>query len=246
MEQIKNKKMINRIFVFMGIFFVVIGTIMLIHSFSYEKYTDEQKYKSEYRNLDDDDENRYEKFNQLRKKYLTYKFTLEDYGITLIITGIPFLLISLIGIDRLKTPSKKLRIVIIGILAALVTITSYVCDLFFEMLYRESYPHWADSIAISLTGVPFLLLISFGWVAINLIGIKNNFRTGISFFPIKFNIRDDAYSIILLLTIILTIFVIIDGYFWQVLSGFLWIYFYLSILLGRNKIQTRIENLNAN
>ena len=110
-----------------------------------------------------DDENVNEKFYQLRKEYLTPKIKLEDYGITFILTSIPFLLVSLIGIDKLKTPNEKIWIVIVGILAALITNAGYVGDLFCEM-YRDSYPHWGDSLVIPLMGIPFLLLMFLGWV----------------------------------------------------------------------------------
>jgi hypothetical protein len=231
--------MINRILQITGLIILIIGIVLIIQSISYQRYSNEKEYQDKYMELTGDKGDS-EKFYKLRDEYLTPKYDLENYGITAILFGIGVLIVSLIGLNRIKTPNKKIWIVIVGIFAALLTNVGYVGDLFLEM-YRDSYPHWADSLGIPLMGVPFLLLISLGWVGINLIGIKGDFKTGVSIFPIKFDNLNLWYSIILALTIIFTVWTIIDGYFWQVLSGFLWIYFYSSIMLGIR--QTKLDKI---
>jgi hypothetical protein len=233
--------MINRLLHIAGLIILIIGIVLIIKSISYQRYTNEKVYQDKYMELTGDIGDS-EKFYKLREEYLTPKFDLENYGITSIVLGLGILTISLIGLDRLKTPSKKIWIVIIGIIAALITNVGYVGDLFLEMS-RDSYPHWADSLAIPLMGVPFLILISLGWVGINLIGIKGDFKTRVLIFPIRFDNLNYWYAIILALTIIFTVWIIIDGYFWQVLSGFLWIYFYLSIMIGIRQMKIdKIKN----
>lgn len=231
--------MINRVLQIAGIIILIIGIGLIIKSTLYQRYTNEKAYQDKYMELTGE-EGDSEKFYKLREEYLTPKFDFENYGITSIILGLGILTISLIGLNRLRTPSKKIWIVIIGIIAALITNVGYVGDLFLEMS-RDSYPHWADSLGIPLMGVPFLIIISLGWVGLNLIGIKGDFKTGVLIFPIRHDNLNLWYTIILALTIIITLWTILDGYFWQVVSGFLWIYFYLSILIGIR--QMKIEKI---
>ena len=230
----KNKvvKMRKLTMSFFAIVLMGTGVFMLFHSSSLEKYSNEQEYRNKYQELIYS-ENKSTEFYKLRSDYLTAKFKLEDYGLTLILTSIPLLLIFIIGIENLKTPSKKIWLVIIGILAALTTNIGYVGDLFLEY-NRESYPHWADSLLIPLMGVPFSIMMCLGWVAL-LIGITSDLKTNILIFPFKIKTLNYWYLGIWLLTIILTITVIIEGHFWQVLSGFLWVYFHTSILVGSKK-----------
>lgn len=233
--------MINRVLQITGLIILIIGIVLIIKSISYQRYTNEKVYQDKYMELTGEKGDS-EKFYKLREEYLTPKYDLENYGITSIILGFGVLTVSLIGLNRLKTPSKKIWIVIVGIIAALLTNVGYVGDLFLEM-YRDSYPHWADSLGIPLMGVPFLILISLGWVGVNLIGIKGDFSTGVLIFPFKLDRLNLWYAIILVLTIILTVWMIKDGYFWQVLSGFLWIYFYSSIMIGIR--QAKIEKIKT-
>ena len=229
--------MINRLLQIAGIIILIIGIGLIIKSTSYQRYTNEKAYHDKYMELKKGDS---EKFYKLKEEYLTPKIDFENYGITSIILGLGILTISVIGLNRLRTPSKKIWIVIIGIIAALITNVGSVGGLFLEMS-RDSYPHWADTLMIPLMGVPILIFISLVWVGLNLIGIKGDFKTGVLIFPIKYDNLNLWYAIILALTIIITVWTIKDGYFWQVVSGFLWIYFYLSILIGIR--QMKIEKI---
>lgn len=123
-------------------------------------------------------------------------------------------------------------IVIIGILAALLINIGYIEDLRTE-LHRGSFPHWGDTLAIPLMATPFFLLLSLGWLALNSLGMKRAFKTKVSIFPFKTDNLNYWYLIILLLTVLLTILMIVAGDFWQVLAGFVWMYFYISILAGK-------------
>lgn len=222
--------MINKVVKISGIVFLILGVFLFVHSISYDVYTNETVYKSEYLKLNGETGDS-EKFYELRENYLTPKYKLEDYGITFIILGLITLLVSLIGLNKLKTPSKKVWIVMIGILAALLTNAVYVADLLLEM-NRDGFPHWADSLGIPLMGVPFLIFLSLTWVGINSLGILNYFKSNVLIFPIRLHKLNIWYLTILFITVAFTLFAIIDGYFWQVLPGFLWIYFYASIMIG--------------
>lgn len=215
-----------------GIIILTIGLILLGISFGLKRYTNEKEYNAKYSSLTGESDS--ERFYKLREEYLTPKYDLENYGITLILTGMTISILSFIGLDKLKTPKKKVWIALIGILAAILTNISYVGDLFLEM-YRDSYPQWSDSLAIPLMGVPFVILVSLLWTGINLIGISGNFKTNVNILPFKYDNLNYWYVTILTITIAITLMTIATGYFWQVISGFLWTYFYLSIMLGRRK-----------
>ncbi len=225
-------------FKIIGLVLFFLGVIIFLTSLSYQQYTNEKEYQDKYMSLHGGSKDS-EQFYKLRKEYLTPKYNLEDYGITFFITGLVIFVVSALGFDRLRSPKKKVWIVIIGIIAAIFSNVGYVGDLFLEM-YRGSYPSWADTIAIPLMGVPFLFLLSLIWVGLNLIGLAINFKTGVAIFPFHFDNLNYWYAIILLITIVLTLFTILSGYFWQVISGFLWIYFYLSIMIGIR--QAKIEH----
>jgi hypothetical protein len=208
---------------------IITGISLLGYSFTFDRYTNEQEYNEQYLSLTGPSDS--EKFYEIRDKYLTPKFKLQDYGLTFIFSGLILLFLSF---NKGKTPSRKIIIILIGFAAALLSNIAYVGDLFLEM-YRESYPHWADSLGIPLMGVPGLLILSFIWVGLNLIGMSEPFKTRVQMIPLKKDNLNKWYVSILLLTILLTFILIIDGYFWQVIPGFLWAYFYSSILFGKRE-----------
>jgi hypothetical protein len=223
--------MINRILQIAGLLILIVGVVLIVKSVSYQRYTNEKEYQDKCAVLTADGKNDSEKFDQLREHYLTPKIAMENYGITSVLAGLVVLVVSLTGLERLKTPGKKKWIVVIGVMAALITNVGYVGDLFLEM-FRESYPPWADSLALPIMSVPVLIILSLVWTGLNLSGTQGDFRTGVRVFPFKGNHLHYWYAVILVITIIITVFTIVNGEFWQVLSGFMWIYFYLSIMLG--------------
>ena len=218
-----------------SIFFL--GIILVLMSFHFNRYMNEQEYNDKYSQLSGGP-NDSKAFYKLRDEYLTPKYRLINYGVTLLQLGLIMSILSFIGFKNLKSPNKKIWIILIGVLTALLSNIAYVCDLFLEM-YRDSYPHWADSLAIPLMGVPLLFLLSLLWVALNLLGISGKFTVNALILPINFRKSNLYFIAISGITSLFFLIVLIFGSFWQVLPCFLWIYFYLSILSGKNKI--RIE-----
>jgi len=216
-----------------GSIILIIGISLFIKSINLALYNNEEEFYDKYKLLSEQ-KNRTEKYYELRQEYLSPKVTLQNYGITCIILGLFILLVSYIGIRKIKTPSKKIWIVLVGILAALETNRAIIGDLYLDM-DRQVFPHWADSIGIFLITIPFTLLLSLIWVSFNLIGInKKDFNLNVKIFSLKLENFNYWYIIILLITILITIYNIITGYFWQIISGILWSYFYLSLLLGKD------------
>ena len=170
-------------------------------------------------------------FYELRDEYLSNKFKFQDYGFTfLILGGLSFFIFRR---DKpLYSPSSKTGISMLGFGAALLTTACNVGDLFLEF-YRGAYPWWADSMGIPLMGVPFLALIYLGWSALNLLGMNGNFIPGavISFRKVKGS--NYFYLFLIVVSILLTGICVAEAYFWMVLPGILWVYFYASLWAGR-------------
>lgn len=223
----------------------VIGLVIFGYSLFLEPYTDEQEFNAKYMEITGED--RSEQFFELRDEYLTIKYSLADYGLTITFIGLIAIFVFYKGWSNFKTVNSKGLIIGLGILATLTTTIFYVADLFNEMA-RGSAPYWADSLGIPLMSVPPMLILLLIWGALNSIGLRGDFKTGVPVSSLSFRQINYWYLIISILTSIILILVIIDGYFWMVVPGFLWLYFYISLLLGRQvskleKVEIQENNL---
>ena len=108
---------------------------------------------------------------------------------------------------------------------------------------RDRYPPWADSLGVPLVAVPRLLLIFSGWCVVNLISLKNPFRTSVLITEFNLNSTNYWYLTLIISTTILTLISIYEGVFWWTATGTMWIYIYLTLMLGR---QSEKEKTNAN
>lgn len=216
-----------------GIITLIIGIAIGLYSITLPRYYNEKEFNEKYMSLNGV-ENASEKFFKLRDDYLTPKFKLEDYALTLCIVGIIALFIGFYHSKISKVPTKS-KIFFISILAAILTVVGYVGDLFLEV-FRESAPLWADSIGIPLMVVPYQLMTFLIWAGINSLGLVGRFQNGVGIFPIKLKNLNYWYAVISVLTTIAVLIVIATAYFWQIIPGLLWLYFYLSILSGRKNL----------
>ncbi|MEM9152999.1 MAG: hypothetical protein AAGB19_21460, partial [Cyanobacteria bacterium P01_F01_bin.3] len=91
----------------------------------------------------------------------------------------------------------------------------------------------ADSLGIPLMGVPLIAFIFIGWAAINFLAMNGKFEAGslISFNKIKGS--NYFYLLLIFFTAVITLIFAIEAYFWMVLPGVLWLYFYASLWAGR-------------
>jgi hypothetical protein len=204
------------------------------YSFLISAYTNEEEYQEKYMALDWQEmgsRNASDKFYQLRAEYLSPKYRIQDYGFTFLILGLTTFILVRKG-QPIKAPSSHAKVALIGFIAAALTTGGYVGDLFVEF-FRGSYPWWADSLGIPLMGVPLLAFIFFGWAALNLLAMNGKFEAGA---PISFKgLRGSNYFylILLIVTALIVALCIIDAYFWMVLPGVFWLYFYASLWAGR-------------
>ena len=215
-------------------FIVLVSLLSISYSLTTPAYTNKVEYEEKYIAIDWQKVGSRvasDRFYELRDEYISNKYKIQDYGFTLLILGTA----SLIIFRKEKptnTPSSKTKIALIGFSAALLTTAGYVGDLFLEF-YRGSYPWWADSLGIPLMGAPILAFIFTGWAAINLLAMNGKFKAGtaISFCQIKGT--NYFYLILLVVTALITLLCAIEAYFWMVLPGLFWLYFYVSLWAGR-------------
>ncbi len=219
------------------VFLIIIGLslIGIIYSFSLSSYTDDQEFNEKYSALNWQEIGSRQAssiFYELRKEYLTAKYTIQDYSFTFLIIGFIGLLLSKYSFS-VTAPKTKVKVFICGISAGLLTTFAYVADLFLQF-FRGEFPWWADSLGIPLSGVPFMAGIFTALVVVSMVGVFGSYTAGTK---IKMhNIWHSNYLYLLLIifvSLVSTIFVL-GGLFLFIIPGGLWIYFYLSLWAGRN------------
>ena len=213
---------------------IIFSLLSVGYSFFISAYTDEDEYQEKYMALDWQElgsRNASDKFYELREEYLSSKYKIQDYGFTFLVLGLAtFILFK--KEPPFHAPSSNAKVALIGFVAAALTTGGYVGDLFLEF-YRGSYPWWADSLGIPLMGVPLLAFIFFGWAALNILAMNGQFTAGapISLKSIKGS--NYFYLTLLVVTTLIVALCAIDAYFWMVIPGVFWLYFYASLWAGR-------------
>ena len=219
----------------LGIALVLIGVALFMYSLGMSPYLDEEQYMNEYLSINRKglgSETATKLFYELRLAQLTPKYKIQDYALTIFSVGGILVLIFRKGVAIVRAPNSKLKISLVAFLAVLTTIFAFVGDLFLQFA-RGSFPHWADSLGIPLMGVPILFFIVLVWAIINLCGMCGNFKVGAHLFDLGLSGVNYWYVTLVAITAFIVLLAIVYGFFWFVIPGFLWLYFYLSIAAGR-------------
>jgi hypothetical protein len=216
---------------------IVLSLLSILYSFSLSAYTNDAEYHEKYLAIDWQELGSSvasSQFFELRNDYLSNKYSLQDYGFTFLIIGTAVFIFFRKG-QAVYTPSSVLKLVLVGLCAALLTIGAFVGDLFLEF-FRGAYPWWADSLGIPLMGLPMLAFLILAWVALNLLALNGHYKSSV---PITFKqLKNSSYFYLTLsvLTSLIVFLCILDGFFWLVLPGVFWLYFYTSLWAGRRSI----------
>lgn len=216
-----------------------VGIFLIIQSTDMPAHTNEKLYNEAISNVEQGD---YTEYDRVREIYLTSKYDFEDYGYTLTILSIPIFIIGIVGFNRLETPSKRVWVLTIGLLAVMISTIGFVYDLFLEM-DRDIYPPWADSLAIPLMGVPGMVILLIIWVVANYNGTRKHYTNSVQFTSFRLNNLDTWYTIVLSISIVITLWSLLAGFYVQFFSGIIWMYFYFCILLGKREAKIGIANL---
>lgn len=170
-------------------------------------------------------------FLAMREEFLTPKFALEDYGLTLIaLAAFAFI----VACRDLKSPSSKKLLAVLVLLAPLLTVfaTAYYYHLSVE---RVEYPP-ADKIAAivrSFTFEPVLLTGLFLWPVLNAVFFL---RKGYFSAPLReaFHLKNNWWLMLCAaFCAIKFAYAVRYGYYYDVLALSAWIYLYLSISAGQ-------------
>ncbi|WP_051089028.1 hypothetical protein [Teredinibacter turnerae] len=228
---------------------IIISLLSIAYSFSISAYTNEEEYREKYMALDWQalgSRNASNKFYELRDEYLSNKYKFQDYGFTLLILGCASLILFGNGLT-VNAPTSNFKVALVGFGAALLTVSGYVGDLFLEF-FRGSYPWWADSMGIPLMGVPVFSFIFIGWAALNLLAMNGKFKAGAPISIRQIKGSNYFYVFLFVVTALIVALCAAEAYFWMVLPGLVWLYFYASIWAGRyaaNKSMQPTANASA-
>ena len=216
-----------------GILLLIVGFGLIGYALPLEPYTDKDAFYEEMYALYEH-ENKSQAYFELRESYLTPKYTLENYALIAITLGLYILILIPKNWRDFKTPKSKIAMVSIGVLAVLFSIVSYVGSLYLDAI-RDAFPPWADSLGIPLMSAPFLFCLFSGWFAINLIGLIAPFRTAVSITEFRFKKANYWYLALIGISVFFLFYCIYYNDFWGTATNMMWIYFYLSLFLGRMK-----------
>jgi hypothetical protein len=218
----------------------VIGICLLCCATSLTTYTNKQDYFDKYELLHSSHDT--EAFYKLREEYLTPKYRLQDYGLTLILLASGLSLVFHKGWQT-YTPDKKSEIAIIGLVAVFSTTIAVVGDLFLDG-FRGEFPWWADTLIIPLMSIPPLFAFLFIWFAIQLTGFFGTFKTNVPLSIQKFNGPVLLYAIQLVAMLVITVVIIFEGAFWFLAPAILWCAFFTYLLMGRGSTKPVSNKIN--
>lgn len=228
-----------------------VGLILLVWSAILPPYRNEalvQEAKFAYPSSIDGSRKASEAYWAVRNAQLTSKFTLRDYGATLVALALLLAVMrQLLSVDRLSavgsinTPSAKWKVVALGVLAAVLTPIAYVADLLLAAA-RDEFPPWADSLGIPLAGVPFIfafLMVCAGvFAAVGCVGFRNGQPVGAAFHassrPRLLWIL--AFGIPLAVAVVLTCVSVAGGDFLFFVPFAAWAGFFLILLAGKQQL----------
>ncbi len=217
---------------YIGGLLLLAGLVLLGYSLLLAPYTDPVAYEAHYFSIDASSADAAERFSALRYSFLTPKFSLHDYGVTVGLAGLLLLLTGIVGVERFRTPVGRRGILLIGVLAVLLSGVALSERIHLSML-RGAFPHWADSLGIASAAILALCVLLFLWVLLLLLLFRGSYAPRVPIFPIEVQASDWFLLTIVAITSLLILAVMLLGHYGLIIPGLLWGYFYLSILQGR-------------
>lgn len=207
----------------------LIGAAFLGYAYSLAPYKDAALFMERYMALSDGQNDEYWK---LRDEMLTPKYKLQDYGGTLVALSIGVLLVCRRGWRQLKSPKSRAGWLGLAVATPLLTVGACIFDLL-QGSARGEFPHWADSMAIPLMGVPALFLVLLIWSGAHLAFLRR---------PYHSEVLSRAWSRqtnwwLLTIAMITTAVIALSaaaGEYWYATAGTFWLYFYISLAVSRH------------
>lgn len=212
---------------------LVIGAMLWGYALTLPPYKNEQLFMEQYMNMS---AGQSEEYWKLRDEMLTPKFRLQDYGVTLATIAVSIFLITRKGKVRLQSPNSRKTLVVLAIVLPFLTVGGYIFDLL-QAFDRGEFPHWADSMGITLMGVPIQFILLLLWSLAHLGFLRGAYQPSTPLahpLSLKYNWW---LLFISAATAILVLASAVAGQYWYAIPGALWLYFYLSLGAAR-----RVEN----
>lgn len=207
---------------------LLVGATLIGYAYSLPRYKDEALFMERYMALSDGQSSEYW---QLRDEWLTPKFELQDYGGTLVALSAGVLLVSRKGWRQLRSPRSRVTLFGLAFAAPLLTIFAYVFDLL-QGFARGEFPHWADSIAIPLMGVPNLFLIFLAWSGVHLVFLRRTYRNELLTRALSLQANWWLLAAAAATAALLALSAA-AGQYWYAIPGAVWLYFYISLAASR-------------
>ncbi len=221
---------------------VIIGISTVVFSLFLKPFKDYELFQKEYIKLGSSlNPNKTTLFFELREEYLTVKYYLFDYGMTAVVLSL-FLLFTVTKNRGLKTYSKKSSIFLLGLISFLVEVCAMYVHLFIDFS-RESFPYWADTIAIPMFYLGIFSIWLLLYFLLNIIGLFLKFKTGVSIkdYTLSFKNFSYWYGFQLVITLFVLILSVYEGMFMSVLGVLLWFSFFYSMFVGKLKIRKMLQ-----
>ncbi|WIV99233.1 hypothetical protein [Kinneretia aquatilis] len=165
-------------------------------------------------------------YARAREESLTAKFSLQDYGVTLLLSTLMF---AAFKRRPFTAPKTSLGFVALAVAAPLLTACALVFDLV-QAQARWEFPPWGDSLGPALLGAPMLLMAGLAWAFghfIWLAGVPRRAGVSLSFLAIR---RSHPWLLgVVAVTALFVVGAIAEGAYWYALPGAVWLYFFASI-----------------
>jgi hypothetical protein len=207
---------------------MLVGLAVLGYAYSLAPYKDEALFTERYMAMTDGQSNEYSK---LRDEMLTPKFQLQDYGGTLVALSIGVLLVSRKGWRNLQSPKSRATLLGLAFAAPFLTVGAYAFDLF-QGFARIEFPHWADSMAIPLMGVPVLLVLLLAWSGAHLAFLRGPYHSELLSHALSRQANWWLLAVAAMTAALAALFAAV-GQYWYAVPGFVWLYFYISLAASR-------------
>lgn len=204
---------------------LIVGGVLLAYAAALAPYKNEQAYNERYMNLAKDQR---AEFGTLRDEMLTPKFRLQDYGGTLIVSAFIVFLIERIGATRIQSPKAHSSFIVLAIVAPVVTVGAYLYALL-QADSRGDFPYWADSVGIPLLAVSVVLIIFLAWAMVHLTFLRGRQPIARRLMPAISLTSNWWLSFVSVSAAAFVLFAAALGQYWYVISGMIWLYFYLSL-----------------